>query len=105
MTQATHLEGGGATPSRSRYLVELGDATGGRPTVQALGDRARRSARDLVSEGSSVRFLRIVFLPEDDSCYLLYEAASDDEIRRAIDGAGIAARGWCRVSGLTPQPG
>jgi hypothetical protein len=36
-----------------------------------------------------VRFLRSVFVPEDESCFYLYEAASADDVREAARRAEL----------------
>lgn len=81
--------------STTRYLVEIR-----RPLVlrdvQTIGARSRRAAGELRSEGTDVRFLRTIVVPEDDACYLLFEACSardvEEAVRRSSPGpAGIAA--------------
>jgi uncharacterized protein DUF4242 len=36
-----------------------------------------------------VRFVRTVFVPEDETCFYLYEAASADVVRQAARCAGL----------------
>jgi hypothetical protein len=36
-----------------------------------------------------VRFLRSVFVPEDETCFYLYEAASVDDVREAARRAAL----------------
>lgn len=43
------------------------------------------------AEGVPVRFLRSVFVPEDDICFLLYEAPSADAVRIAVRRADLTA--------------
>lgn len=47
-------------------------------------------AAALASPDDSVRHLRTISLPGDDTLLFLYEAPSADEVRRALDLAGIA---------------
>jgi hypothetical protein len=35
------------------------------------------------AEGIPVRFLRSIFVPEDETCFYLYEAASAEQVREA----------------------
>lgn len=51
--------------------------------------RARAAAEDLTREGTSVRYLRSIFVPEDETCFLLYEAASADDVRAAAERAAL----------------
>jgi len=40
-------------------------------------------------EGIPVRFVRSVFVPEDETCFYLYEAASVDAVREAARRAAL----------------
>ena len=78
-----------------RYLVEFHRPDAGWGELQALAARAREAAGQLREEGTPIRFLRSVFVPEDDSCLFLYEALSAE----AVGEAGRrAALGVERVS-------
>lgn len=79
----------------NRYFVELAAPTGGWEDVQRLTARARVEAETLSRDGSAVRFLRSIYLPEDDTCVFLYEGDSLESVseagRRAeLDVLGIA---------------
>ena len=76
----------------TRYLVELVDTADGLTAIQSISARARRAAAEVAGGGQGVRFLRVVFVPEDGSCFLLYEAESEHAIRRAVTVAGIDTR-------------
>lgn len=86
-----------ATPARTpegelrRYLVELRRPDAGWAELRQTADRARRIAEELRADGRPVRFLRSVYVPEDDVCFLLYEAPSEDSLREALARAGLAA--------------
>lgn len=71
------------------YLVEAYLA---RPRDAELAQAARRAqtaAEELTRQGLSVRYLRTLFLPEDETCFHLYEAATADDVREAGRRAGI----------------
>jgi len=72
------------------YLVER--FLPGDPAAQlaAVGDRARRSSEHLRSEGVHVRYLGSTMVPEDETCFCLFEALSLEVVRRANEGAGLA---------------
>jgi hypothetical protein len=36
-----------------------------------------------------VRFVRAVFVPEDDTCLYVYEAVSADDVRKAVSRADL----------------
>ncbi len=76
----------------ARYTVELCPPAGGWAELQQATARARRSARELTAEGTPVRLLRSVFVPEDDTCFLLFEAGSPDVVRAAVLRAELTPR-------------
>jgi hypothetical protein len=65
------------------YLVEMYVARSGRAAVEAAASRASRATSDLSREGRAVRYVRSLFLPDDETCFLLYEADSIDDVRAA----------------------
>ena len=52
--------------------------------------RARVAAEALMREGTPVRFLRSIYVPEDETCFVLYEAPSCDVVRRAAARADLS---------------
>jgi Nickel responsive protein SCO4226-like len=73
----------------AEYLVELYVARSDKDGAERCGDRARLAAEQLASEGVSVRYVRSIFVPEDETCFYLYEAASPDVVREAARRAGF----------------
>ncbi|HZS24169.1 MAG TPA: hypothetical protein VFA30_04200 [Gaiellaceae bacterium] len=69
------------------FTVELERPAAGWTELQRAAARARLAAEQMREEGSEVRFLRSVFVPEDDACFFLYSSASaavvDEAVRRA----------------------
>jgi len=65
------------------YLVELRRPPSGWQGLQALSAHARVAAERLSAEGRPVRFLRSIFVPEEDSCFLLYEGTSAEAVGEA----------------------
>lgn len=78
-----------AEPAWERYLVDVMPPSGELLDVQALASRIRASCTQLSSEGMPVRFLRSVFVPEDGSCLLVFEAASAEDVRLASERADL----------------
>jgi hypothetical protein len=54
-----------------------------------LTAQARRASAQLRREGIDVRFLRSVFVPEDETCFHLYRAGSVDAVREAARRAAL----------------
>jgi hypothetical protein len=66
-----------------RYTVELSLPQAGCADVQEAAARAREATEQMRREGEPVRFLRSIFVPEDDVCFLLYEGPSAQSVRAA----------------------
>jgi len=66
-----------------------------------LAVRARHATEQLAREGTAVRFVRAVFVPEDDTCFHLYEAASVHDVRSAMRRAELPVE---RVSVALSHP-
>jgi hypothetical protein len=67
----------------SRYLVELATPASGWQDLQQLTSRARAGAEEMSREGAAIRFLRSIFVPEDQSCFFLYEGDSIETVGEA----------------------
>jgi len=69
------------------YVVELpaGEAT----ELAAAGERARTAAEQLTREGTAVRWVRSVYVPEHETCLLVFEASTPDAVDRAGRRAGL----------------
>lgn len=73
----------------TRYLVEVYVSRAGSDGLEAAAERARSAADAMTREGLHVQWLRTIFVPEDETCFLLYEAVSADLVRQAAETAGI----------------
>ena len=67
----------------TRYTVELRLPQAGWTDVQEAAARAREASAQMRREGERVRFLRSVFVPEDEACFFLYEGPSAQSVRTA----------------------
>ena len=76
----------------SRFLLELSPVDGGFEDIQALSARSRAACDEMADERTPIRLVRSFFLPDDGSCFLLFEAASLSAVveaaRRAVVPAG-----------------
>ncbi len=73
----------------AEFLLELYVPRWQRRAAVDGADRAALVAERLRRDGASIRYLRSIFVPEDETCFLVYEAASADEVRRAASIAGL----------------
>jgi Protein of unknown function (DUF4242) len=91
----------------TRYLVEVYVSRAGSNGLAAATERARSAAEAMAREGLRVQWLRTIFVPEDETCFHLYEAASADLVRRAAESAGVACQRVLEATepGLPPNQG
>lgn len=59
-------------------------------------------AQEMQQQGSDVRYLRTTFAPDDGRCMCLFEAASEDDVKRLNDEAGLPYDRVVRAMDLTP---
>ena len=58
------------------HLIELRRPDHGWDELQALSARARSAAERVNSEETPVRFLRSIFVPDDETCFHLFEGTA-----------------------------
>jgi len=66
----------------AEFLVEVYRAHAASHTAAEQTQRARDAAAQLSREGTPVRYLSSIFLPDDETCFYLYDAASADAVRK-----------------------
>jgi Protein of unknown function (DUF4242) len=70
----------------AEFLVELYAAPS---NGDAIAEQARAAAETASRSGALVRYLSSIFVPEDETCFLLYEANSLEDVRAAATCAGL----------------
>jgi hypothetical protein len=73
----------------AEYLVERYVSRSDTEALQLGVERARRAAERLSREGTPVRLVRSIFVPEDETCFYLYEAESSDAVIEAARRAEL----------------
>src|SRR5690242_9294473 len=71
------------------FLVELYVSRVDAASIRRSAERARRAAEELSDEGTPVRYLRAIFVPEDETCFQLYRASSVAAVRAVAPRAGL----------------
>ena len=71
------------------YLVETYFACSDAERRRACERRARRAAEELTRQGASVRFRRVIHVPEDELCLLVFDAECAADAERAAELAGL----------------
>ena len=77
------------------HLIELHRPDDGWDELQALSARARSAAERVNSAETPVRFVRSIFVPDDETCFHLFEgtaAAVAETLSRAELASGRAGR-------------
>jgi hypothetical protein len=59
--------------------------------ARAASDRARAAAEELSREGIVVGHIRTTFLPDDETCFHVFEAESEEIIREVCRQAGLGS--------------
>jgi hypothetical protein len=72
----------------TEYLVEVYLSRSG--GVEASAARARQAAEQLTREGTPVLYLSSIFVPADETCFFLYQAASAEAVHEAARRASLA---------------
>ena len=75
----------------TEYVVELYLSRVEPERLAEAADQARSAAEELRAEGIDVRYTGSIFVPEDETCFHVYEAGSAESVRKASRRAGMAA--------------
>ena len=88
----------------AEFLVELYVPGDDRAAARQQTVRAERAAAGLTRDGSPVRFLWSVFVPEDETCLLLYDAPSAETVQAALDAADVPWEHVSAAATCSPHP-
>ena len=84
----------------AEFLVEVFMANAESPTAPRPADISKVAA-ELTREGSRVRLVRSILVPEDETCLYLFRAETGEAVREAATRAGLqfehvvaVAPGW-----------
>jgi hypothetical protein len=75
----------------AEYLLETYVARTDTDAVERGGKLAKAAAEELAHEGTAVRYLGSILVPEDETCFYVYEASSADAVRAAAERASLPA--------------
>lgn len=73
------------------YLVETYVSRTQASDARTAGKRARAAARQLSREGAPVRYVRTTLLPSDETCFHVFEAASEETVAEACRRAALGS--------------
>jgi Protein of unknown function (DUF4242) len=85
------------------FMVErfLPGVSAGQPAAVEL--LAKQLAMHLSTEGGTVRHLRSLFVPQDEQCFLLFQATSAHALAETLERLGIAYERIAEVIDLTAE--
>jgi hypothetical protein len=83
------------------HLVELHRPQGGWGELQAAAAQARSAAEQVSSEGTPVRFLRSIFVPDDETCFHLFEGTAE----AVAEASGRTVTGYGPIVEVVDLPG
>lgn len=85
------------------YLVEGYDAKLDGAKLAQAARRAQLAVEALAREGTVVRFVQAIAIPDDDTCFLLYEASTADAVGEASRRAAIPFDRVVEVQHVGPE--
>jgi hypothetical protein len=88
-TDSESLAGRRTVADMKSYVVALQLPAGDATELAAAGERARNAAEQLSREGIAVRWVRSVYVPEQDTCLLVFEAPTPEAVDLAGRRAGL----------------
>jgi len=72
----------------SEFLVEV-YATREAATAVPGSEEVAAAAEQLTREGRHVQLVRSIFVPEDETCFYIFQAQAGDDVREAATRAGL----------------
>ena len=85
------------------YLVERDLPGVTMEELAAAQKRAIQAGIDLTAQGRDVRYIRSTFVPGEQKCMCLFEAANPENVREANERAEIPFTRIIPAEDLTPQ--
>ena len=73
----------------AEFLAELYVSRGDSAAARRRAKRARLAAEELRGEGTEVRYVRSIHVPEEETCFFLYEAASAAAVREVMKRSAV----------------
>ena len=73
----------------AEFMVELYVSRGDAEAIKRAAQCARITAEQLSREGARVRYVRSIFVPEDETCFLLVEAETAEAVHEAANRAAV----------------
>jgi hypothetical protein len=86
-----------------QFLLEVFVPRSNRRDVGQVERRLSAAASHISRKGAPVRYLRATYVPEDETCFHLFEAVASDRVARVSELAGL--EGGRILEARTTEPG
>jgi len=77
------MDAHGDSHKLGRYLLELAPHLTGYEDIRSLAERTRLACTELSHDAVTIRLLRSVFVPDDGTCLLVFDATSATAVAEA----------------------
>ena len=84
------------------YMVERDLKGISMADLGAAQQAAIKTTQAMTAQGTGISYIRSTFAPEDGRCMCLFDAASDTDVRRLNDDAGLPYHSVVAALDLTP---
>jgi hypothetical protein len=75
--------------SAKTYLVEAYVSKSDSSGPAGIAVRVVLASKEMQREGTFVRYVRSIFIPQDETCFHIFEAGSEQDARNAASRVGI----------------
>lgn len=76
-------------PQDVKYIVEAYVPTGRTASLGNHDVRLRTAAAEMAAEGTAIRHLNTLFIPEEEICFYVFEASSPEDVAEVSRRAEI----------------
>jgi hypothetical protein len=74
----------------AEFVLEFYASRADASAVRRRTRRARLAADAVAEEGTPVRYVRSIYVPDDETCFVLYEATSSEAVQKAAARADLS---------------
>jgi hypothetical protein len=86
----------------AEYLVEAYQHRADAREIGVAFARVRQAADEFAGEGAPVRYLRSIFVPEDELCFHMFESSSPAAVRAALARGAVEYERIVEATDLEP---
>jgi hypothetical protein len=76
-------------PPNAKYIVEAYAPTSQTASLGNRDVRLRTAAEEMAAQGTAIRYLNTLFIPEEEICFFVFEASSPEDVAEVSRRAQI----------------